>query len=198
MFAGRFDEGGDFSDEGIGGVFRFVHRVWDLVQRYRGQEGEGDFPIDAQRTMHRTIQLVTRDLSQLQYNTAVAFLMEYVNALQQRPALHSDEVRTLLLLLAPFAPYVTEELWEQTGGPYSIHQQPWPEADEALAKEEQVSVAVQINGKTRDVIQLAAGTPEAAAVAQARQSAKVQRHLDGKAIVRTIFVPDRLINFVAK
>jgi leucyl-tRNA synthetase len=196
MFSGRYDEGGDFTDEGIGGVYRFMHRVWELVQRYRSQEGEGELAAEAQRLMHRTIRNVTRDIGQLQYNTAIAFLMEYLNALQQRPALAGGEIRTLLLLLAPVAPYMTEELWEQIGGAYSIHQQAWPEADEELAKEQEVSVAVQINGKTRDVIQLPAGTDEAAAVEQARRSAKVLRHLDGKAIARTIYVRDRLINFV--
>jgi len=196
MFSGRYEEGGDFSDQSIEGVYRFLHRVWELTQRYRAQDGEAGFPIDAQRLMHRTMRNVTRDIGQLQYNTAIAFLMEYSNALQQRPALAGDEIRTLLLLLAPIAPYVTEELWEQTGGAYSVHQQAWPEADEELAKEQQASVAVQINGKTRDVIQLPAGTEEAAAVEQARASVKVQRHLDGKAIARTIYVKDRLINFV--
>ncbi len=197
MFSGRYDEGGDFSDDGIEGVYRFLHRVWELVQRYRLQEDDGELPTDAQRLMHRTTRNVTHDIGQLEYNTAVAFLMEYSNALQQRPALAGDEIRTLLLLLAPFSPYITEELWEQIGGPYSIHQQAWPEADEGLAKEQEVSVAVQINGKTRDVIQLPAGAEEAVAVEQARASARVQRHLDGKAITRTIYVRDRLINFVA-
>jgi leucyl-tRNA synthetase len=196
MFSGRYDEGGDFSDQGIEGAYRFLHRVWELTQRFRSQEGDGELPTEALRLLHRTIRNVTRDIGQLQYNTAIAFLMEYSNALQQRPALTGEEIRTLLLLLAPFAPYMAEELWEQIGGAYSIHQQAWPEADEELAKEKEVSVAVQINGKTRDVIQLPAGTVEAAAVEQARRSAKVQRHLDGKAIARTIYVRDRLINFV--
>jgi leucyl-tRNA synthetase len=196
MFSGRYDEGGDFSDKGIEGVHRFLFRVWDLTQRYRSQGAEGELPGDSQRLMHRTISNVTRDIAQLQFNTAIAFLMEYSNALQQRPALSGDEIRTMLLLLAPFAPYMTEELWEQMGGAYSIHQQAWPQADEELAKEQEVSVAVQVNGKTRDVIQLAAGTEEAAAVERARASEKVARHLDGEAVARTIYVRDRLINFV--
>jgi leucyl-tRNA synthetase len=199
MFSGRYDEGGDFSDEGIEGARRFIRRVWDLVQRYREQErAEPELPADAQRLMHRTIKLVTRDLEAMEYNTAVAFLMEYANALQHRPALHAHEVRTLLLLLAPFAPYVTEELWEQTGGAYSIHRQPWPAHDEALAAEEEVAVAVQVDGKTRDVVQVAPGTAEAAAVERARASERVARHLDGKTVVRTVYVPDRLINFVTR
>jgi leucyl-tRNA synthetase len=198
MFSGRYDEGGDFSDKGIGGVFRFLNRVWDAVQRYKAQGADSEMSAEAQQRVHRTIERVTRDVGNLEYNTAIAFLMEYMNSLQERPALHRDEVRTLLLLLAPFAPYVTEELWEQLGEPYSIHQQAWPVANAELAREREVAVAVQINGKTRDVLQLAVGLSETEAIERARGSEKVQRHIDGATVVRTIYVPDRLINFVVK
>jgi leucyl-tRNA synthetase len=199
MFSGRYEEGGDFTDRGIEGVARFLHRVWELVQRYRAQEArEVALPASAQQMMHRTIKRVGRDIEGLKYNTAIAALMEYSNHLHQRDALHGDEVRALLLLLAPFAPYVTEELWEQTGSAYSIHQQRWPPYEEDLAREEEVSVAVQINGKTRDVIEVAAGSDEGSIVGLARDSERVRRHLDGQNVVRTIFVQDRLVNFVTK
>jgi leucyl-tRNA synthetase len=199
MFAGRYEEGGDFSDQGIEGVYRFLNRVWELIQQYRGrEEGDADFPNEAQQVMHRTIKKVTRDISDLKYNTAIAALMEYSNQLQHRPALTSAEAKTLLLLLAPFAPFVTEELWEQIGCDYSIHTSPWPEADEALAQEREVAVAVQVDGRTRDVIQVAAGSEEEPVVRRAHESPRVQRHLDGKVIVRTIYVPDRMLSFVTK
>ena len=102
--------------------------------------------------MHRTIKRVTRDISDLKFNTCIAAMMEYSNELQQREALHSSEIETLILLLAPFTPYVCEELWEQIGRTYSVHQQSWPAFDEELAKLQEVEIAVQINGKTRDVI----------------------------------------------
>ena len=197
MFSGRFDEGGDFSDEGIGGAYRFLHRVWDLAQRYRGQEeDDGAVPLEAQQLMHHTIQKVGRDIGDLKYNTAIAALMEYSNELQRRPALSAAEVRTLLLLLAPFAPFITEELWEQIGGAYSIHTAPWPELDEALTQAQEVAVAVQIDGRTRDVVQVEAGSDQESVVQRAKQSPRVQRHLDGKVVVRTVYVPDRLLNFV--
>ncbi len=197
MFSGPFEQGGEFSDQGIGGVHRFLNRVWELVQRYRGQDSDGaEFPDEAQHAMHRTIKRVTRDIGDLKYNTAIAALMEYSNGLQRRPALDAAEVRTILLLLAPFAPYVTEELWEQIGGPYSIHAASWPELDEARARAEEVSIAVQIDGRTRDVIQVEAGSDEASVVERAKRSSRVQRHLDGKELARTIYVPDRLLNFV--
>ena len=197
MFAGRYEEGGDFSDQGIEGISRFLHRVWELVQRHRGQDSDaGELPMEAQQAMHRTIKKVTQDIGDLKFNTAISALMEYSNHLQRRPALSAAEVRTLLLLLAPITPYIAEELWEQIGGDYSIHTTSWPELDEALAKANEVAVAVQVDGRTRDVLQVEAGSDEEAVVQQARQSPRVQRHLDGKAIARTIFVPDRLLNFV--
>ncbi|MEX2160131.1 MAG: leucine--tRNA ligase [Dehalococcoidia bacterium] len=195
MFSGRYEEGGDFSDKNIEGAARFIQRVWDLVQRHR-ERPAGDLPVDAERSMHRTIKKVGEDIPELKYNTAIAALMEWTNHLQKRPSLDEQEVRTLLQLVAPFAPYITEELWEQTGGSGSVHASRWPAYDPELAKLEQVPVAVQINGKVRDVIELDAGTGEPAAVAAARASEKVTRHLDGKPIARTIYVQDRLINFV--
>ena len=197
MFAGRYEEGGDFSDKGIGGISRFLNRIWDLVQRYLSQEGEdGELPLEAQHAMHRTIKKVTREIGDIKYNTAIAALMEYSNQLQRRPALNAAEMRTFLLLLAPITPFITEELWERLGNTTSIHQAAWPETDEALAREQEVAVAVQIDGRTREVLQVAAGGDEASVTAQAKQSPRVQRHLDGRKIVRTIYVPDRLLNFV--
>ncbi len=199
MFTGPYEDGGDFSDRGIEGAYRFLNRVWDLVQRYHEQEAkDGELPAEALQTMHRTVKKVGEDIPNLKFNTAIAALMEWVNQLQPRSTLASEEVRTLLQLLAPFAPYITEELWEQTGEASSIHSTAWPEADESLARAREVSVAVQIDGKTRDVITLAAGSEEGAAVEQAKASPKVQRHLDGRPIARTVYVPDRLINFVTK
>jgi leucyl-tRNA synthetase len=197
MFAGRYEEGGDFSDKGIGGISRFLNRIWDLVHRYLAQEGQdGELPLEAQQALHRTIKKVTHEIGDLKYNTAIAALMEYSNQLQHQPALDATEMRTFLLLLAPITPFITEELWERLGNTTSIHNASWPEADEALAREQEVAVAVQIDGRTREVLQVAAGGDEASVTAQAKQSPRVQRHLDGRKIVRTIYVPDRLLNFV--
>ena len=201
MFASRFEEGGDFSSQGIEGVSRFLHRVWELYERYVQHDGADAgfppaFPIEAQQAMHRTIKKVAGDIESLKYNTAIAAMMEYSHELQKRPSLSEGEATTFLQLLAPFAPFITEELWERLGNDYSIHTSAWPLADEALAKLQEVSVAVQIDGRTRDVIEIEAGSDEEAAVAAAKQSARVQRHLDGLAVVRTIYVPDRMVNFV--
>ncbi len=197
MFSGRYEEGGDFSDSGIEGVARFLQRVRDVCERFVAQAGDGEpMSQEAQQTMHRAIKKVGADIEELKFNTAIAALMEYSHELQKRPSLNKDEVSIFLKLLAPFAPFVTEELWEQIGQPYSIHNSAWPIADETLAKLQEVSIAVQIDGRTRDVIEIEAGSGEDAAVAAAKASKKVQRHLEDGAIVKTIYVPDRMVNFV--
>ena len=114
---------------GIGGIRRFLGRVWDLVVTHTGRLVDGPPPLDAQRTLHRTIHAVTQDLENLRYNTAVAALMSYLNTLHERESLHDEEVAGLLLLLAPFAPHLAEELWGRlVDKPYSIHQQQFPKS----------------------------------------------------------------------
>jgi leucyl-tRNA synthetase len=111
VFLGPYDRGGDFSDAGIGGIRRFLGRVWDLVQRHAGQVSDEAPPDAARRALHQVIRRVTRDLEDLHYNTAIAALMTYVNTLQDREVMHEEEVSALLRMLAPFAPHLAEELW---------------------------------------------------------------------------------------
>src|SRR5205823_260354 len=113
VFVGPYEQGGQFSDRGIGGVRRFLGRVWDLVGRTANRLSMQPPPPDARRALHRTIQQVTENLSSLRYNTAIAALMTYLNSLQERDVLHDEEVCALVLMLAPFAPHLAEELWAQ-------------------------------------------------------------------------------------
>src|SRR5207245_7732672 len=126
---GPHEHGGDFSARGMSGVYRFLHRVWDLVVKNAGTIRTDLPPRDARQELHRTIQKVSGDLESLSYNTAIAALMEYLNLLQRREALHDEEARCLLLLLAPLAPHFAEELWARLGKPYSVHQQAFPRAE---------------------------------------------------------------------
>jgi leucyl-tRNA synthetase len=191
VFMGPLERGGEFSDDGIGGVRRFLGRVWDLVVRNVGSVSGDPPPIEARRTLHRTIRQVTDDLADLRYNTAVAALMAYLNTLQTRESVHDEELDALLRLLAPFAPHIAEELWSRLGKPYSIHQQPFPVASEALIAVEQVRVAVQLNGRTRGVINLAPDAPQEQAVEAARQALP-----HAPAARRVVYVPGRIINLV--
>jgi leucyl-tRNA synthetase len=194
MFLGPYDQGGDFSDSGIGGVYRFLHRLWALVAE--GELAEGDAPIEAQRVRHRTIKKVSEEIESLKYNTAIAALMEYLNFLQKQPKVYQAEARAFILLIAPLAPFIAEELWSRVGGTFSVHQQAWPSFDPALAALERLSIPVQINGKTREVIEVDAGADEEAVKAAALGSERVQKHLAGKTVRRIIYVPGRMLNVV--
>ncbi|MGH2586575.1 MAG: class I tRNA ligase family protein, partial [Dehalococcoidia bacterium] len=196
LFLGPFEQGGAFTDRGIGGIERFLQRVWSLVHRYLAAPAGDPLPAEANRELHRTIHRVAGEIPALKYNTAIAALMEYLNTLQHRPVLHSEEIESVLLLLAPFAPHIAEELWARLGKPYSIHQQPFPRADAAFLVQERVGVAVQVNGRTRGVVELPPAASEAEALAAARTLTSVQSRLAGAPVRRVIYVPEKVINIV--
>src|SRR5438034_10916968 len=197
MFMGPWVDGADWDASGIEGVHRFLRRVWGLAQAAAQPAGPGDADVD--RAVHRAIAKVTDDLQTYTFNTAVAAMMELSNALQHATGPSRDEgVATLLLLLAPFAPYMTEELWERRGGRGSVHGQSWPAFDPAIAAANEVTLVIQIDGKVRDRISTPAGIAQPAAEKLAMASPKVKSALDGREPARTIFVPDRLVNFVTR
>ena len=204
MFIGPWDQGGPFGLEGITGVERWLNRVWALVQsepRF-GAEDE-NAARDLRHVTHKTIRRATDDIDYFRFNTMIAAMMEMTNALTQaRDAgpvdrgAWNEAIEALLLMLAPLAPHISEELWERTGRPYSIHRQSWPQWDEELAREEEVTLVVQVNGKVRDRIRVPAGIDEDHARQLALASEQVRKHLDG-AVQRVIYVPGRLVNIVA-
>jgi len=197
MFMGPWVDGADWDASGIEGVHRFLRRVWEIGQS--GAQPPGPRDADVDRAVHRTIAKVTEDLQTYSFNTAVAAMMELSNALQHATGPTRDEgVATLLLLLAPFAPYMTEELWERRGGRDSIHRQSWPAYDAKIAAANEITLVLQIDGKVRDRVTAAAGIAQAAAEKLAMASPKVKAALDGRQIERTIFVPDRLVNIVTR
>jgi len=196
MFMGPYTQGGDFSDRGISGVRRFLNRVWNMVVKHAGQLNSGAAPAGYRRRLHQTINSVTEDIRDLGYNTAIASMMEYVSTIGQRDQLYAEEVEGLLLLLAPFAPHITEELWERIGRPYSVHQQAWPVADAALLVRNMVTIAIQINGRTRATIELPTDSGQHEALQAAQQVPTIQQHLNGSAIERVVYVPGRIINLV--
>jgi leucyl-tRNA synthetase len=153
--------------------------------------------------VHQTVGQVSHDLEGFEFNTVVSALMELTNAIGTAreaglgsAAEYEEAVKTLLLLLAPVAPHLAEELWARLGLPYSIHNHPWPAYDEALARAEEITLVVQVNGKVRDRIQVPAGIDEAEARGRALESPAVQRLLAGKEPRQVIVVPGRLVNVV--
>ncbi len=201
MFMGPYQRGGDFTDSGMGGVVRFLDRVWALATRDdASSDAAPDATSDTARwALHETIARVTTDIAALKYNTAIASLMGYLNTLEAQPAVTRAETQTLLRLLAPIAPYITEELWARTGGAGSIHTQPWPEADPAALQRATITLIVQVDGRLRDRIAAPAGLTEAEARAHALASERIQRTLGptgAEAVRRVVYAPDRVINLV--
>ena len=215
MFLGPFDAGGDFRDTGIAGMYKFLSRVWRLVNEYIKVPREDEVPRvprgiqnSLERNMHKTIKGVTEDISKFHYNTAIAKIMEYVNEISkvksQKSKVISDEaIKILLLLLAPFAPFMTEELYQkyyQMGSKSfkSIHLEAWPEYDQKCLIDEFVTIVVQVNGKTREVLKVKSQKSKVKNDVEfvARESEKVRKYLEGKKIKNIVFVPGKLINFV--
>ena len=148
--------------------------------------------------MHIAIRRVTEDIEALKYNTAIATLMEYTRTLENAETTTRAEAQTLLQLLAPFAPYVTEELWERIGGAGSIHAQPWPEFDSAALAQATLEILVQVDGRLRDHVRIPSDGDEATARDTALASEKVQRAMAGSPAIGVKYVPGRLINIVTK
>ena len=158
---------------------------------------------DLHRWTHKTIRRVTDDMEEFAFNTIIAGLMEFTNALQKaRPTpvygteAWEEAVETLLLMLAPCCPHIAEELWARTGRPYSIHQQSWPQFDAELAAEETITLVVQINGKLRTRLDVPADVSEEAAREAALSDENVQRHIGDRKVRKVIYVPGRLVNIV--
>jgi leucyl-tRNA synthetase len=194
MFLGPYEEGGDFRDAGISGVRRFLDRLFASVRDMRA-DGAADGAV--LRKLHQTIQKVSDDMPRLSYNTAIAAMMEYVNVLrkgERRP--HRDEVLPLVQLVAPFAPHLAEELWELGGeGTRSVLDAGWPVFDPALAAEDAVTIAVQVNGRTRGTVRLAPGAGQDDAMAAALAEPGIAKFVTGEPR-KVIFVAGRLLNLV--
>ena len=208
MFLGPWDQGGEWSDSGINGVARWLNRVWELAQRdsrILDVPEDADTARDVTRLIHQTVRKVTEDVERFKFNTALAALMEYTNTLNQvwerknvAGGLWDEAVERLLVLMAPIAPHVSEELWERTGHGTSVHSQSWPKWDPELAAREVVTLVVQVDGRVRDRIEVPASISEDEAQQTALESSNVQRHTEGKDIARVIYVPGKLVNIVTR
>jgi leucyl-tRNA synthetase len=193
MFLGPYEEGGDFRDQSIAGVRRFLDRVWSSVERAT-TEGTADPAV--MRKLHQTIGKVGDDLSKLSYNTAIAAMMEYLNVVRRGERVpHREEIEPVIQLIAPFAPHAAEELWEKLGHTESIFDSGWPVFDPELAKEETITIAVQVGGKTRGTIQLAPGATQDDALQAAMADLSIAKFVPGPP-KKVIFVPGRLLNIV--
>jgi leucyl-tRNA synthetase len=206
MFIGPWQDGGPYRPEGIEGLSRWLNRVWSVaLEPPAGERADDEAVRELERQRHRTISIVTEDMDNFRFNTLLARLMEfttYLGKVREADNVGREAweraVESLLLMIAPAAPHIAEELWERTGHPYSIHQQAWPEADADLARAETFTLVVQVNGKVRDKFEVPVDITEDAAKEMAFASANVQRQIEGKPVDRVLFVPRRLVNIVVK
>jgi leucyl-tRNA synthetase len=205
LFLGPPEDDVDWSDSGVGGRHRFLSRVWRLdVEPLEGADAAADVEGDARALMrkaHETIAALTGDIHRFHFNKALARLDELVNEIYRLPdadpRARSFATAVTASLLFPFAPHLASEVYERVTG-LRVWEQPWPVADPTFLKREMVQVVVQINGKVRDSIEVAAGTEDDQLKRAALERPNVQRHLDGKQVVREIVVPGRLVNFVIR
>jgi leucyl-tRNA synthetase len=211
MFVAPWEQGGEWDDSGISGISRWLNRLWNLVTAGYDEgvgvssEEKQKAERDLTRITHQTIRKVTQDLERIRFNTMLAALMEFTNYLAKAKEEGAVSVSAwkeasdiLLLLLAPTAPHLAEELWQQTGHGYSIHNQSWPKWDEELAREEEITLVVQVNGKLRDRITVPASITEAEAKNTALNRQRVKSYIEGKEVLKTIYVPGRLVNLVVR
>src|SRR5882762_9160839 len=193
MFLGPFQEGGDFRDSGIVGQRRFLEKVWALVHEAAGADVAG--APELQQKLHRTIRKVTADTEALQYNTAIAAMMEYVNELKHG-AVSKALVEPLVIMLAPYAPHIAEELWSALGNATSVFAARWPAYDERLASAGDVEIAVQVNGKLRSRLTVPRGMAEKDVLDRVLADEAVKKFVDGQKVKKVIYVQDRLVNLV--
>jgi len=194
MFVGDFEKAAPWSTSSIRGCKRFLDRIWALQDNLI----DGDtYRESLVRKMHQTIQKVSNDIETLKFNTAIAAMMELLNEITATGSINKAEFRTLLILLNPFAPHITEELYETYCGGI-LHEQSWPTYDEELCKEDTIEIVVQINGKVRCKMNIAVGAEKDAVLEQALAEPKIAEAVAGKQLVKQIYVPNKLVNFVAK
>ena len=216
LFAAPVDRDLDWSDEGVEGSFRFLKRVWRIIEIFENQikAGADEYDIKAltpeekelRHVLHVTLKKVTDDLGErFNFNTAISTIMELVNAFYKfqnndklNPGLAREVSVNLIKMLAPFVPHITEELWAELGFEGSVHQQKWPKYDEAATQKDEVEIVLQINGKVRDRIMIPANISKEEMEQAAKNNQRVQELTEGKTIVKMICVPKKLVNIVVK
>lgn len=193
MFIGAFDLAASWQDEGVRGCRRFLERVWKLQDIVSDESG---YSSDLEATMHKTIRKVSSDFETLKFNTAIAALMSLINDFTKKGSVTKDELKTFLTLLNPVAPHITEEIWSVLGYEGYVYEQSWPEYDEAKTVESTIEIAVQVNGKVRVTISVPADVDKDSAISAGKEA--LGDRIEGKEIVKEIYVPGKIVNIVVK
>ncbi len=195
MFIGAFDQSTPWSQQGLKGCYKFLERVWNLQSIVNDTEG---YSQDLEKTMNKTIKKVGEDFERMKFNTAIASMMSLVNDFSKKGSVTKDEYKTLITLLNPVAPHMTEELWLTYGNGELLSLQPWPKYDEEKTVDDEVEIVVQINGKIRDKLMLPAGLDKDGTQDAAMNTDKIKALIEDKNVVKVIAVPNKLVNIVVK
>jgi leucyl-tRNA synthetase len=205
MFMGPLEAVKPWSTQGVVGVRGFLDRAWRLIVDDRAEELKLNESVqnvaptpEQSRTLHKTIKQVTQDIRQMQFNTAIARLMEFTNFFTKETVRPRETMEKFVLLLSPFAPHLAEELWQLLGRDKTLAYEPWPQFEEALTVDAEIEIPVQILGKLRSKVVVPAGSDQVTIIAAARADARISELLTGKEVVKTIVVPGKLVNFVVK
>lgn len=195
MFIGAFDQATPWSQQGLKGCYKFIERVWNLQNIMTDEEGLSS---DLEKAVHKTVKKVGEDFERMKFNTAIAAMMSLVNEFTKKGSVTKGEYMTLITLLNPVAPHMTEELWEKYGNGGFLSMHPWPSYDDEKTVDDEVEIVIQINGKIKDKMMIAAGLDKDGTLNAAMESEKIKSLTDGKTIVKTIAVPGKLVNIVVK
>ena len=195
MFGFNYTEGGPWTDDGIKAINRFYNRVVRIVSLISEENKQYE---DLEVSMHKTIKAIRTDIEKFQFNTCMSRIMEYTNALSKYESIPRKYIETLILLLASFAPHLSEELWAQIGNPYSVYNQSYPDYDEEKAADTEITIGVQINGKLRDEVKTAIDEGKDVILSKALSQEKVKKYTEGKEIIKTIVIPNKIVNIVVK
>jgi leucyl-tRNA synthetase len=202
LFMAPFEQDVHWSDEGIQGARRFLNRVWKLyVDNYQETYSADGSDHDLERALHQLIKDISQRIESQRFNTVISALMEFVNMLYEkyyngswRTETYHQALETLILLMAPIAPFITEELWHQAGNQGSVHLQDWPSWDPEIAADKVLQIPIQINGKKRALVEVESSASKTEVEEAAFESAKVQQYISGQKVVEVIYVPGKILN----
>jgi leucyl-tRNA synthetase len=196
MFMGPFDQAISWDTKSISGSRRFLERVWRLQTKVSKVAFDITTKDKLEILVNKTIQKVTDDIEEMRFNTAISAMMILLNEFEKCSAISADQYKTLITLLSPFAPHITEEIWQNLSNKKILALEKWPKADNAKMKDTEVNVVIQINGKVRAQISVSAGSNQGKLVELAKKMPEVDRWLSGKKIIKIIHIPDKILNFV--
>ena len=195
MFGFNYVDGGPWTDDGIKSINKFYNRIVKLVENI--DEEEKDIP-ELEVSMHKTIKAVRTDIEKFQFNTCISRIMEYTNALSKHDKIPRKYIENLILLLAPFAPHITEELWESIGNPYSVYNESYPEYDEEKTKDESKTIGIQVNGKLRGEVNVTESDTEDSVKEKVLTQENIKKYTDEKEIVKFIYIPNKIVSIIIK